>query len=104
MLAVLAVLWYHHDASAVPGGWLGVSLFITLSGFLIADLLLAEHAGTGRIDLRAFWARRVRRLVPAAVAIARDRLLVLLRASYRRVLAASGARPPDGVLPAWSVG
>ncbi|MFP5576858.1 MAG: acyltransferase family protein [Acidimicrobiia bacterium] len=66
-VAVLAVLWYHHDASAIPGGWLGVSLFFTLSGFLIADLLLAEHAGTGRIDLRAFWARRVRRLVPAAV-------------------------------------
>lgn len=66
-VAVAAVLWYHHDARAVPGGWLGVSLFFTLSGFLIADLLLAEHARSGRIDLRAFWSRRVRRLVPAAV-------------------------------------
>jgi peptidoglycan/LPS O-acetylase OafA/YrhL len=66
-VGVLAVLWYHHDASAIPGGWLAVSLFFTLSGFLIADLLLAEHAGTGRIDLGAFWVRRIRRLVPAAV-------------------------------------
>lgn len=66
-VAVLAVLWYHHDAAAVPGGWLGVSLFFTLSGFLIADLLLAEHAENRRIDLRAFWARRVRRLAPAAL-------------------------------------
>ena len=49
------------------GGYLGVSLFFTLSGYLITRLLLAEHATTGRIGLFAFWARRLRRLAPAAV-------------------------------------
>ena len=48
-----------------PGGYLGVDLFFVLSGFLITSLLLEEWAGTGRIDLAAFWARRARRLLPA---------------------------------------
>lgn len=70
-VAVVGVLLYHHDPVAVPGGWLGVSLFFTLSGFLIGGLLLAEHDETGRIDLGRFWSRRIRRLLPASlVAIA----------------------------------
>ena len=40
-------------------------MFFTLSGFLITSLLLVEHAGSGRLSLRRFWARRARRLVPA---------------------------------------
>ena len=40
-----------------------------LSGFLITHLLLEEHAGTGRIDLKGFWHRRLKRLVPAIVAV-----------------------------------
>jgi peptidoglycan/LPS O-acetylase OafA/YrhL len=67
-LAVVAVLVYHHDPSWLPGGFLGVSLFFTLSGFLITSLLLDEHARTGRIALGRFWGRRVRRLLPAASA------------------------------------
>ena len=66
-VAVLAVLLFHADVAWMTGGHLGVSVFFTLSGFLITALLLVEHAGTGTIDLRSFWARRARRLVPAMV-------------------------------------
>jgi len=67
-LAVAAVLLFHHGLGWAEGGYLGVSAFFTLSGFLISTLLLGEHARTGRLDLREFWARRFRRLLPAAVA------------------------------------
>jgi peptidoglycan/LPS O-acetylase OafA/YrhL len=67
-VAVLAVVVYHLDRDWLPGGFLGVSLFFTLSGFLITNLLLAEATTTGRVDLRRFWARRFRRLLPAALA------------------------------------
>jgi peptidoglycan/LPS O-acetylase OafA/YrhL len=65
-LAVLAVIAYHHGW--LGGGFLGVSLFFTLSGFLIATLVVAEQSDTGRVDLGRFWARRARRLAPAALA------------------------------------
>jgi peptidoglycan/LPS O-acetylase OafA/YrhL len=62
-LAVLAVLFFH--AGHLRGGFLGVDLFFTVSGYLITSLLLDEHDRAGRIDLAAFWARRARRLLPA---------------------------------------
>jgi peptidoglycan/LPS O-acetylase OafA/YrhL len=61
--AVLAVLLFH--GGKLQGGYLGVDAFFVLSGFLITSLLLAEHASSGRISLRSFWARRARRLLPA---------------------------------------
>ena len=64
-LAVAAVVAFHGGVAALPGGFLGVDAFFVLSGFLITVLLLTEHSGSGRIDLRAFWARRARRLLPA---------------------------------------
>jgi peptidoglycan/LPS O-acetylase OafA/YrhL len=67
-VAVAAVLLFHGGFSWMVGGYLGVSTFFTLSGFLITSLLLAERAGRGTLDLRAFWARRFRRLMPAALA------------------------------------
>jgi peptidoglycan/LPS O-acetylase OafA/YrhL len=66
-LAVLAVLLFHNDFAWARGGYLGVSLFFTLSGFLIASLLLVEATASGRINLLAFWGRRIRRLAPAAL-------------------------------------
>jgi peptidoglycan/LPS O-acetylase OafA/YrhL len=65
-LAVAAVLLFHHGVSWMRGGYLGVSTFFTLSGFLITSLLLAERAQTGTVRLSRFWARRVRRLLPAS--------------------------------------
>jgi peptidoglycan/LPS O-acetylase OafA/YrhL len=65
-LAVGAVLLFHGGFSWARGGYLGVSTFFTLSGFLITSLLVGEFAGTRRIGLTAFWARRLRRLLPAS--------------------------------------
>jgi peptidoglycan/LPS O-acetylase OafA/YrhL len=67
-LAVGAVLLFHAGFSWMAGGYLGVSTFFTLSGFLITALLLTERKRTGGIDLRSFWTRRFRRLMPAALA------------------------------------
>src|SRR5690349_8533156 len=64
-LAVGAVLLYHADIPWLPGGFLGVEAFFTLSGYLITALLLAEWRVAGQVDLAAFWLRRARRLLPA---------------------------------------
>ncbi len=68
-LAVLAVFAYHADLGFAPGGFLGVSTFFTLSGFLITSLMVAEHNRSGTISLRGFWERRLRRLMPAALTV-----------------------------------
>lgn len=68
-IAVVAVLLYHARFPWIPGGYLGVSTFFTLSGFLITSLLLREWNSTGGVSLRSFWVRRVRRLLPAAWAV-----------------------------------
>ena len=67
-VAVAAVLLFHGGFTWMTGGFLGVSTFFTLSGFLITSLLLAERGATAEIDLRQFWRRRFRRLMPAALA------------------------------------
>jgi peptidoglycan/LPS O-acetylase OafA/YrhL len=64
-VAVLAVLLYHGQVGWARGGFLGVDVFFVLSGFLITGLLLAEWRRWHSIDLRAFWLRRARRLLPA---------------------------------------
>src|SRR4051794_22023292 len=64
-LAVGAVLIFHADLGLLPGGHLGVSVFFTLSGFLITALLLVERSRDGQIQLARFWRHRARRLVPA---------------------------------------
>lgn len=65
-LAVLIVVVFHAWPQILPGGWIGVSVFFTLSGFLITRILLGEHELT-RASLAAFWRRRARRLLPAAL-------------------------------------
>jgi peptidoglycan/LPS O-acetylase OafA/YrhL len=64
-LAVLAVIAYHVNFGWAQGGLLGVGIFFTLSGYLITDLLLAQQAAAGRMQLLRFWQRRARRLLPA---------------------------------------
>lgn len=66
-LAVAGVLVFHLGFGWARGGFLGVSAFFTLSGYFICTLLIDEHAATGRIDVRRFWSRRVRRLLPASL-------------------------------------
>lgn len=66
--AVAAVLLFHGGFGWAEGGYLGVSTFFTLSGFLITGLLLGEWARTGRVVLHRFWERRFRRLMPAMLA------------------------------------
>jgi peptidoglycan/LPS O-acetylase OafA/YrhL len=66
-VAVLLVLLFHLNVFGFGSGYLGVDVFFVLSGFLITSLLLAEAHRTGRIAVVTFWARRVRRLMPALV-------------------------------------
>lgn len=68
-LAVVAVVLYHLNLRWAQGGLLGVTIFFVLSGYLITRLLLNEIAKTGRIDLKSFWIRRIRRLFPAVVTV-----------------------------------
>ncbi|WP_240159714.1 acyltransferase family protein [Paenibacillus aceris] len=64
-LSVLAVLAYHFNLNMVPGGLLGVGIFFVLSGYLITDQLIAHWKQYKRLDLKDFWIRRARRLLPA---------------------------------------
>src|SRR4051794_26922833 len=83
-VAVLAVFLFHGGVGWMAGGYLAVSTFFTLSGFLITLLLLREHRRQGTIALTAFWERRIRRLLPAAV------LGVALAAAVTAVLSDPG--------------
>jgi peptidoglycan/LPS O-acetylase OafA/YrhL len=65
-VAVLAVLGYHAALPFMPGGYVGVDVFFVISGFLITGLLLADIEASGRFSLRRFYARRARRILPAA--------------------------------------
>ncbi len=67
--AVTIVLLYHHSVTWMTGGELTVSMFFTLSGFLITRLMVAEWGRSGTISLRTFYDRRVRRLFPASFAV-----------------------------------
>lgn len=66
-IAVALVLAGHGGVPGVGGGFIGVDVFFVLSGFLITSLLLDEYRRTERVDLKAFWIRRAKRLLPAMV-------------------------------------
>jgi len=100
-VCIAAVVAFHACAQAglagwVRGGFIGVSVFFTLSGFLITSLLLRERESSGRIDLGRFWARRIRRLWPASLAV----VLAVVLLSARGPLA---VRSSDAVAATWSV-
>lgn len=76
-IAVVLVLLFHASIPGFNGGFVGVDVFFVISGFLITGMLLREYESTGRISLRNFYARRVRRLLPASALV----LVVTLVAS-----------------------
>ncbi len=64
-IAVIGVMIYHANHSWLEGGFLGVEVFFVISGYLITLLLIGEHERSGTVNLRQFWKRRFRRLLPA---------------------------------------
>src|SRR5262245_24906016 len=68
-LAIAAVLLYHADVPWLPGGFLGVEIFLVISGYLITSLLREEFRAHGTVDIADFWLRRARRLLPAMWAV-----------------------------------
>jgi peptidoglycan/LPS O-acetylase OafA/YrhL len=79
-LAIVAVVAFHFAPGAVPGGWMGMSIFFPLSGFLVTRMLLRDREASGRVRLGRFWERRARRLLPALfVMLAVTSALVVVR-------------------------
>ncbi|MEF2978662.1 acyltransferase family protein [Subtercola sp. YIM 133946] len=68
-IAVLLVVVYHFEPGRLTGGYIGVDVFFVISGFLITQQLSRELERTDRIKLPNFWAKRVRRLLPAALLV-----------------------------------
>lgn len=68
-VAVLAVLVFHIWPHLLPGGFIGVDVFFVISGFLITGILLKDAERNGRISFAEFYARRIRRLMPAATLV-----------------------------------
>jgi peptidoglycan/LPS O-acetylase OafA/YrhL len=78
-IAIVLVVLYHAGIPGISGGYVGVDVFFVLSGFVITGLLLREHAASGRTRLLAFYARRSRRILPAATLV----IVLTTIASYR---------------------
>jgi peptidoglycan/LPS O-acetylase OafA/YrhL len=68
-VAVVLVVAFHAGLGVVPGGFVGVDVFFVISGFLITGLLLDELDRTGAVSLSAFYARRIRRLLPLSALV-----------------------------------
>ncbi len=83
-IAVLMVFAYHLRLPFARGGLLGVTVFFVISGFLITRILVSELESTGTIDMKKFWIRRIRRLLPAVLAM--EAVLIFVSAVFNRVL------------------
>ncbi len=77
-VAVVLVVLYHAHIPRVTGGYVGVDVFFVISGFVITGLLLREQDRAGQASLFDFYARRVRRILPAATLV----ILITVGASY----------------------
>jgi peptidoglycan/LPS O-acetylase OafA/YrhL len=64
-IAVMGVFFFHMQFPWALGGYLGVETFLIISGYLITSLLLEDFRVNGRLNLKNFWLRRIRRLMPA---------------------------------------
>lgn len=78
-VAVVLVLLYHAFGAPFIGGFVGVDVFFVISGFVITDVLLRERSDRGRISIPGFYARRVRRILPAATLV----IVSTVAAAYR---------------------
>ncbi len=68
-VAIGLVVLYHADIPFLPGGFVGVDVFFVISGFLITNHLLANLDNDGRVQFRDFYARRIRRILPASFVV-----------------------------------
>ena len=68
-VAVAVVIAAHAGVSVMPGGFVGVDVFFVISGYLISALLFREVLVTGNVSIGQFWARRARRILPAATVV-----------------------------------
>jgi peptidoglycan/LPS O-acetylase OafA/YrhL len=100
-IAVLVVVLFHAGLAGMAGGFVGVDVFFVISGFLITGLLVREHERTGRIDLLHFYARRARRLLPAAIIVLIATLVAALHLVAPLDRASVGL---DGAAAALSIG
>ena len=89
-IAVIMVLAYHLKLALFKSGFLGVTVFFVLSGYLITDILISEVEEEGTIDLKNFWLRRIRRLVPAVMSMAV--VIIFVSAVVNRVIFTKGCK------------
>ena len=89
-IAVIMVLAYHLKLDLFKSGFLGVTVFFVLSGYLITGILISEVEEEGTIDLKNFWLRRIRRLVPAVMSMAV--VIIFVSAVVNRVIFTKGCK------------
>src|SRR5665213_2634865 len=90
-LAVMLVVLYHADIPGIHGGFFGVDVFFVVSGFVITNVLLRERASRGSTSIPGFYARRIRRILPAATVV----LIATVFATYHWLSFISGASNAD---------
>lgn len=89
-IAVIMVLAYHLKLALFKSGFLGVTVFFVLSGYLITGILISEVEEEGAIDLKNFWLRRIRRLVPAVMSMAV--VIIFVSAVVNRIIFTKGCK------------
>lgn len=89
-IAVIMVLAYHLKLALFKSGFLGVTVFFVLSGYLITGILISEVEEEGTIDLKNFWLRRIRRLVPAIMSMAV--VIIFVSAVVNRIIFTKGCK------------
>ena len=89
-IAVIMVLAYHLKLALFKSGFLGVTVFFVLSGYLITGILISEVEEEGTIDLKNFWLRRIRHLVPAVMSMAV--VIIFVSAVVNRIIFTKGCK------------